>query len=108
MLKLGSLLSIHGCYQHHKKATGDKVGNVEGDAEQGIYDSSALPQSSNNLSDQDKSLRASKEVVIRQHAGIWGYTFQIIFQVYFSYMKFKFHIIKYRRLDLCFIIAVFS
>lgn len=90
MLQLGSLLSIHGCYQYHKKATGDKVDNVEADAEQGIYDSSALPQSSNNLSDQEKNLRAS-EVVIRQHAGIWGYIFQIIFQVYFS-NEFKFHI----------------
>jgi len=81
MLQLGSLLSIHGCYQHHKKATGDKVDNVDGDAERGIYDSSALPQSSNNPSHQEKSLGAS-EAIVRQHAGIWGYIFQIIFQVY--------------------------
>lgn len=83
MLQLGSLLSIYGCYQHHKKSTGDKVDNVDGDAEQGMYDASALPQSS-NPSDQEKSLGASEEVLVRQHAGFWGYIFQIIFQVHFS------------------------
>ncbi|KAG5046240.1 hypothetical protein AAZX31_06G172800 [Glycine max] len=77
---LGSLLSIYGCYQHHKKATGDKVGNVDGDAEQGMYDASALPQSSNPF-DPEKSLGDPEEVLVRQHAGIWGYTFQIIFQI---------------------------
>nr|XP_007138062.1 hypothetical protein PHAVU_009G177400g [Phaseolus vulgaris]ESW10056.1 hypothetical protein PHAVU_009G177400g [Phaseolus vulgaris] len=56
------------------------VDHVDGDAEKGIYDSSALPQSSNNPSDQEKSLGAS-EVIVRQHAGILGYIFQIIFQI---------------------------
>jgi len=87
MLQLGSLLSIHGCYKHHKKATGYKVDHVDGDAEKGIYDSSALPQSSNNPSDQEKSLGASK-VIVRQHAGILGYIFQIIFQVYFPFFMY--------------------
>ncbi|NP_001242678.1 uncharacterized protein LOC100804037 [Glycine max] len=77
---LGSLLSIYGCYQHHKKAAGDKIGNVDGDAEQGMYDASALPQSSNPF-DPEKSLGDPEEVLVRQHAGIWGYTFQIIFQI---------------------------
>ncbi|KAL1347282.1 hypothetical protein HN51_020756 [Arachis hypogaea] len=77
---LGSLLSIHGCYQHHKKATGDKVDNVDGDAEQGFNGDPALPQSSNAF-DQDKILAAPKEHLVRQHAGTWGYIFQIIFQM---------------------------
>ncbi|RDX86344.1 hypothetical protein CR513_32331, partial [Mucuna pruriens] len=76
----GSLLSINGCFQHHKKATGDKVDNVEGDAEQGMYDASSLPQSS-NPSDQEKNLGAPEEGLVRQHAAIWGYIFQIIFQI---------------------------
>ncbi|KAJ1418282.1 hypothetical protein SESBI_16030 [Sesbania bispinosa] len=76
---LGSLLSMYGCYQHHKKATGDKVGNVDGDAEQGMYDAPELPQSI-NASDQDKSLGAP-EGLVRQHAGTWGYIFQIMFQI---------------------------
>lgn len=83
MLQLGSLLSIYGCYQHHKKATGDKVDNVDGDTEQGIYDASALPQRSNPL-DHEKILGAPEEVLVRTHAGFWGYMFQIIFQVHFS------------------------
>ncbi|XP_027338582.1 uncharacterized protein LOC113852490 [Abrus precatorius] len=77
---LGSLLSMYGCYQHHKKATGDKVDNVDGDAEQGMYVASELPQSS-NASDQEKSLGAPEEILVRQHAGTWGYIFQIIFQI---------------------------
>lgn len=83
ILQLGSILSMHGCYQHHKKSSGDnKVDNVDGDAEQGVYDVHILPQSS-NASDQEKNLGAFEEVIIRQHAGTWGYIFQIIFQVQF-------------------------
>lgn len=70
---------MHGCYQHHKKASGDKVNNVDGDSEQGIDDSSILPQSS-NPSSHDKS---QQEHFVRKHAGIWGYIFQILFQVSF-------------------------
>ncbi|KAI4343746.1 hypothetical protein L6164_011056 [Bauhinia variegata] len=72
---LGSLLSMYGCYQYHKKASGDKVDNVDGDAEQGIYDGTALPQSCN------KSLAPPEERLVRQPAGLWGYTFQVIFQM---------------------------
>ncbi|CAL5198251.1 unnamed protein product [Lathyrus oleraceus] len=74
---LGCLLSMHGCYQHHKKASGDKVNNVDGDSEQGIDDSSILPQSS-NPSSHDKS---QQEVIVRKHAGIWSYIFQILYQI---------------------------
>lgn len=85
MLQLGSLLSMHGCYQHHKKASGDKVNNVDGDAEQGIYDASTLPQSS-NPSTHEKGLGAPQpqQHIVRQNAGIWGYIFQVIFQVNFA------------------------
>lgn len=82
ILQLGSILSMHGCYQHHKKSSGDnKVDNVDGDTEQGTFDVHILPQSS-NASDQEKNLGASEEVIVRQHAGTWGYIFQIIFQVH--------------------------
>ncbi|XP_057442932.1 uncharacterized protein LOC130734501 [Lotus japonicus] len=77
---LGSLLSMHGCYQHHKKANGDKVDNVDGDAEQGISSAPALPLSS-IASDQEKNLEAPEKKHVRQHAGTWGYIFQIIFQI---------------------------
>ena len=69
------MLSVHGCYQHHKKAGGDKVGNVDGDAEQGIY-----------VSNNQKSLGPPVEHLARQPAGLWGYIFQIIFQVHFSFL----------------------
>ncbi|CAJ2664357.1 unnamed protein product [Trifolium pratense] len=75
---LGCVLSMHGCYQYHKKASGDKVINVDVDSEQGIYETSKLPQSSNPPSHHDK---ASQEHIVRQQAGIWGYMFQILFQI---------------------------
>ncbi|XP_038686824.1 uncharacterized protein LOC119986314 [Tripterygium wilfordii] len=56
---LGSLFSMYGCYQYHKRVGGDKVDNVEVDAEQGT---SAAPAH-------------------RQAAGKWAYLFQIIFQM---------------------------
>ncbi|MCI06573.1 hypothetical protein A2U01_0027633, partial [Trifolium medium] len=76
---LGSILSMQGCYKHHKKSSGDKVDHVDGDAEQGMYDVHVLPQSS-YASNQHKNLGVSEVVVLRQHAGTWGYIFQIIFQ----------------------------
>ncbi|XP_061366836.1 uncharacterized protein LOC133309977 [Gastrolobium bilobum] len=77
---LGSLLSMHGCYHHHKKASGDKVDHVDGDAEQGNFDASSLPRSS-NPSSHEKGLGAPEGHAIRQPAGTWGYIFQIIFQM---------------------------
>ncbi|KAL2961352.1 hypothetical protein AAZX31_17G085800 [Glycine max] len=77
---LGSLLSMHGCYQHLKKASGGKVGNVDGYAEQGIYDAPTPPQNS-NPSNHEKGLGAPQEHLVRQTAGTWGYIFQILFQM---------------------------
>ncbi|KAJ4840205.1 hypothetical protein Tsubulata_002956 [Turnera subulata] len=64
---LGSILSMLGCYQHHKRVGGEKVDNVEVDAEQG---NCATPRN-------DKNCNAS----LRQPAGKWAYTFQILFQI---------------------------
>ncbi|XP_054821158.1 uncharacterized protein LOC129320044 isoform X1 [Prosopis cineraria] len=77
---LGSLLSMCGCYRHHKKTSGDKVDNVDGDAEQGIYDVPGLSQTSKGSSNE-KTLTTSVEHLARQPAGTWGYIFQIIFQM---------------------------
>ena len=80
---------MYGCYRHHKKASGDKVDNVDiGDAEQGTYDVHGLSQTSNNVSSHEKTLNPPVEDLVRQPAGIWGYIFQIIFQVLFSYHFF--------------------
>lgn len=85
---------MHGCYRHRKKASGDnKVDNVDVDGEQGMYNVHILPQSS-YASDQEKNLGVPEEVFVRQHAGTWGYVFQIIFQVRFllqiSYFTYRF------------------
>jgi hypothetical protein len=80
-LQLGSILSIQGCYKHHKKSRGDKVDHVDGDAEQGMYHAHVLPQSS-YASKHEKNMGISEVGVLRQHASTWGYIFQIIFQVH--------------------------
>ncbi|KAL4348747.1 hypothetical protein GQ457_17G027060 [Hibiscus cannabinus] len=73
---LGSLLSMRGCYQDHKRVTGDKVDNVELDAEQG---KDAFGETPNNA---EKILNPRHEGhFVSQRAGTWGYVFQIIFQM---------------------------
>ncbi|KAK8521472.1 hypothetical protein V6N12_005375 [Hibiscus sabdariffa] len=73
---LGSLLSMRGCYQYHKRVTGDKVDNVELDAEQGNDASGETP---NNA---EKILNPRPEGhFVRRRADTWGYVFQIIFQM---------------------------
>ena len=66
---------MHGCYRHYKKASGDKVDNVDGDAEQGIniYDVRGLSRTLNNVSNHHKTLNPSVEDLGRQTAGTWGY-----------------------------------
>ncbi|KAJ0048083.1 hypothetical protein Pint_15462 [Pistacia integerrima] len=75
---LGSLLSIYGCYQYQKRLCGEKVGNLEMDAENGTYVASAQGENSNNAA---KVTNTDEEAHVRQRAGFWGYAFQIIFQM---------------------------
>jgi len=74
---------MYGCYQYHKKAGGDRVGNVEGDAEQGTGGATTHGENS-KISDPSKSSGPHEQHNLRKPAGIWGYVFQIIFQVSFS------------------------
>ncbi|KAK8699489.1 hypothetical protein V6N13_115572 [Hibiscus sabdariffa] len=67
---------MRGCYQYHRRVTGDKVDNVELDAEQGNNASGETP---NNA---EKILNPRPEGhFARQRADTWGYVFQIIFQM---------------------------
>ncbi|KAE8726199.1 UDP-N-acetylglucosamine--N-acetylmuramyl- pyrophosphoryl-undecaprenol N-acetylglucosamine transferase isoform 3 [Hibiscus syriacus] len=74
---LGSLLSMRGCYRYHKRVSGDKVDNVELDAEQGSNAGAASGETSNNA----EKIVNSEGHFVRQRAGTWGYVFQIIFQM---------------------------
>ncbi|KAJ6977503.1 UDP-N-acetylglucosamine-N-acetylmuramyl-pyrophosphoryl-undecaprenol [Populus alba x Populus x berolinensis] len=79
-LQLGSLLSMRGCYQYHKRVGGDKVDIVEADAEQGCCVTSALGKGSNTSMAMESS--NSHEILdVRQPAGKWAFIFQIIFQM---------------------------
>lgn len=77
---LGSVLSMYGCYQHHKKAGGDRVDNVEVDTEQGTSEAGAQGGIS-KMSDPSKSSVPHEPHHLNKPAGFWGYAFQIIFQM---------------------------
>ncbi|KAK0585630.1 hypothetical protein LWI29_031588 [Acer saccharum] len=76
---LGSFLSMYGCYQYHKSVSGDKVDNVEGDTEQGNFVAPLHGENSNNSS--AKITNTHEQSHPRKPAGMWGYLFQIIFQM---------------------------
>ncbi|KAK3224745.1 hypothetical protein Dsin_004607 [Dipteronia sinensis] len=76
---LGSFLSMYGCYQYHKSVSGDKVDNVEGDTEQGNFVAPSRGEKSNDSS--AKITNTLEESHPRKPAGMWGYLFQIIFQM---------------------------
>ncbi|XP_024970977.1 uncharacterized protein LOC112509973 isoform X1 [Cynara cardunculus var. scolymus] len=67
---IGSLLSIYGCYQYHNKVGGDR--SEEFDEEQAAIA---------NLPNAAKSIGRKDQNHPRQVAGLWGYAFQIIFQM---------------------------
>ncbi|KAE9610078.1 hypothetical protein Lalb_Chr07g0182791 [Lupinus albus] len=77
---LGTLFSMYGCYLHHKKSSGDKIDNVDGDADKRTGDAHSVPQSY-NPSNHEKGLRNPEEHLVHKSAGICGYIFQIIFQI---------------------------
>ncbi|KAF1875906.1 hypothetical protein Lal_00006537, partial [Lupinus albus] len=79
-LILGTLFSMYGCYLHHKKSSGDKIDNVDGDADKRTGDAHSVPQSY-NPSNHEKGLRNPEEHLVHKSAGICGYIFQIIFQI---------------------------
>lgn len=75
---LGSSLSIHGCYKYWNEIGDDDNNNHVLDPERGTYmapseglSSHIMPINPNN----------HKETHGRKTAGIWGYSFQIVFQI---------------------------
>ncbi|OMO67613.1 hypothetical protein COLO4_30067 [Corchorus olitorius] len=76
---LGSMLSMRGCYLYHKRVSGDKVGNVELDTEQGSCADGTCGENSNNAAKNPEDPPQGHS--LSQPAGIWAYVFQIIFQM---------------------------
>ncbi|KAI9153458.1 hypothetical protein LWI28_011643 [Acer negundo] len=85
---LGSFLSMYGCYKYRKSVRGDKVDNVEGDTEQRNFVAPSHGENSNNSS--AKITNTLEESHPRKPAGMWGYLFQIIFQVAISISRLVF------------------
>ncbi|XVF54099.1 hypothetical protein PTKIN_Ptkin05aG0153700 [Pterospermum kingtungense] len=78
---LGSVLSMRGCYQYHKRVGGDKVDNVELDAEQGSYAAGAACGEASSSSAAKNPECPQGQHSTRQPASTWAYVFQIIFQM---------------------------
>ncbi|KAE9454624.1 hypothetical protein C3L33_13475, partial [Rhododendron williamsianum] len=81
---LASLFSIHGCRQCCHEAGGARVDQVALDAERGTYVALSLEENANKPS-MSKSLHpglnSHEEYLAQKTAGIWGYIFQIIYQM---------------------------
>ncbi|XP_074316257.1 uncharacterized protein LOC141652613 [Silene latifolia] len=76
---LGSVISMHGCYEYHSKASGERVHNERIDSERGDYIISVYGGTPNAA----KNNWSSRQLVdhSRPTAGFWGYILQIIFQM---------------------------
>ena len=82
-LQLGSCLSLYGCFVYPNKFVDDTVTHSYLDTEQGIYVAPRLG-GSENTSNPPKSSHYNQESHAPRTAGLWGYIFQILFQVTFS------------------------
>jgi hypothetical protein len=88
-LKLGASFSIYGCFKHHKVG-GNAAYHASLDAEQGTYIAPTLGENA-DMSNLSKSSDNHEEPHASHSAGVWGYIFQIIFQVNFL-LKFSCHV----------------
>ncbi|XP_012449930.1 uncharacterized protein LOC105772950 isoform X1 [Gossypium raimondii] len=75
----GTLLSIYGCYQHHKMSScGSNGQHVKLDTEQGYY----TPLTNRKDADvRRKALNLQEQCDVSQAAGVINYLFQVIFQM---------------------------
>lgn len=73
---IGTVFSIYGCCQYHKR----KDNHVLLDTEHGSYAATVLNENPNNL-DDSRSFVHHNEPSPRNTAGLWGYIFQITFQL---------------------------
>jgi hypothetical protein len=87
-LKLGASFSIYGCFKHHKVG-GNAVDHASLDTEQGTYIAPTLGENT-DMSNLYKSSDTHEEPHAYHSAGVWGYIFQIIFQVIIL-LKFSCH-----------------
>lgn len=76
---LGSLLSLYGCYDYHKKVSGDRVGNLEIDEERGVspsFNTGGIPNATKTSLSPHQMLHDPRPI-----AGFWSYVIQIVFQM---------------------------
>lgn len=71
---------MQGCYKYHNEVGGKGSGNLEGDAERGTRGVS-LPAANPNMTIPARNLGKIEARSDRQIAGLWGYIFQVMFQV---------------------------
>nr|WCD39202.1 putative UDP protein [Annona squamosa] len=77
---IGIILSIYGCYQFLNKVVGHGDEDIRPDGELGMHAGPANGRDANR-SYEMKNSAPSEEQSTWQSAGIWGYAFQIIYQL---------------------------
>ncbi|PSS28500.1 UPF0641 membrane protein like [Actinidia chinensis var. chinensis] len=77
---IASLFSIYGCFQCRYEVGGDGADHVPLDEEQGTCVSPTLAEN-DNFPNTPKNMTSQKESGIHIPAGVWGYVFQIIYQI---------------------------
>ncbi|KAF8399675.1 hypothetical protein HHK36_015546 [Tetracentron sinense] len=77
---LGSLLSTYGCYQYQNQVGGNKIDHEGLDAERGTYMAPTHGENV-NMSNMAKISDPQDGHHVHQIAGIWGYVFQVLFQM---------------------------
>lgn len=80
--QLGSCVSIYGCRYKHNKIDCTTVNRADLDTEEGTYVAPTL-DGTPELPNLYKNSNANQEPFTRNTAGVWGYIFQITFQVIF-------------------------
>ncbi|KAI3720323.1 hypothetical protein L6452_21239 [Arctium lappa] len=77
---LASSLSIYGCCQYRNQVGDDNINHVGLDTEQGTFTSPLIEHS---LAPEHMPMKPSNdgEINVRKTAGMWGYFFQIVFQI---------------------------
>lgn len=76
----GTLLSIHGCFQHHKSSTVYNSNNNEEDAERGPYASLTCGEGLNGVQ-EEKSLDYQEKYYVFSSELDCGHAYQVIFQM---------------------------
>ncbi|KAK6922250.1 hypothetical protein RJ641_012757, partial [Dillenia turbinata] len=78
---MGSFFSIYGCWQYRRRGSSSKVDRFYLESERGTYLPPTQRESTSSMFDASKNANINDDSTVCQTAGMWGYIFQVIFQM---------------------------